>query len=443
MRTLRRRWIAHARTVAGLILLACAVVGWCGTAAGEAPDRGDAEGTLLQAFEVRGIVVDVTPDLSDEAFARLQQATAAPSKVDAERTVSRAALARYVRRSLGVTLTDEEIAEHLRGSAISEEERAELTRVQQRIATYVAELERATKQERAAFIALHRYGDAMEALVGERPAADAVVRLRAEGVDERTRADARGEFRFVGFPAGRYELSAEAPAPGSVRGPSWGRQELVFSPGELIRLKISAYTITLRGRVTTAEGDPVAGARVVGDLVFARDVLYGPTDRDERQAEDMRRPHRKSAVTAPDGTYALVGFRPPNLETIYRFLGGGARAALGEYASQTDGLTDLFADIRVEAAGYTQGGVPRVPLVPESLVGAARRLWQLKVRATSDLTDEQKANYAFKEIGQLPAGRGTTITGIDIVLQRAPDAAAHPEGGSPSQTEEEPAPSQP
>jgi hypothetical protein len=101
---------------------------------------------------------------------------------------------------------------------------------------------------------------------------------------------------------------------------------------------------------------------------------------------------------------------------MYRYLGGGARWALSELDGQGDLPTDLFADIHVTTGGYLQKDVVRVPLVPESLVDSARRLWRLKTRATTDLTYEQKKYYDYTEKGSRCGGHGSVIECANIVL---------------------------
>ena len=375
--------------------------------------------SLLQAFEIRGLVVDRTPDTSEEGFMRLERTIMAAPESYKEYVMPPGQLRKYIRRALCIHLSDEEIASHLaQPDMMSEEDRVEVARIQEKIENGMRDWSNSEDGERMVFIAHQKCMDVAEDIFWDKPVPGATVTLRGEGVEERVRTDAKGEFTFVGYSQGHYELRVEAPARPPLQDKAWGRMELDFVPGSKIWMEISAYTITLRGRVKSSDGQPVAGAHITADLAFARDVLFGPNlwDRDERQVDEMRGPRRKTAVTTPDGFYELQGFPPPSLETIIRYLGGDARAALEEYAAASDELTDLFADIRVDANGFAQRQVQRVTLVPESLVDAARRYWRMKVRTTDDLTEQQKAGYTFVEKGQLPASRGNIIDVEDIVL---------------------------
>ena len=60
--------------------------------------------------------------------------------------------------------------------------------------------------------------------------------------------------------------------------------------------------------------------------------------------------------------------------------------------------------------------VPKVPLVTEELLIPARRLLWIFLNASEDLTEQKKQEFRERET---PSSKGNTITGIDIVLDRA------------------------
>ena len=98
-------------------------------------------------------------------------------------------------------------------------------------------------------------------------------------------------------------------------------------------------------------------------------------------------------------------------------------------------LVHFFADIQVTADGYVQRNAPKVPLVTEPLLGAARRLTKLLIEYSPKLPGEEQKEY--EEIGQVPVSEGTTITGIDIVMDPVADTAGESESAVPAEAEVE------
>jgi len=387
----------------------------------------------LEAYEIRGVVLDETPNISDEAFEKIEEILRGTLQDHKRPRIPQDELRkRCWTLYLGLPQSEEQIRRALQhgqwnGRPLSDKDRAELSRMYEKatndLARLLSRLEKADEKERNRFLALLDYREALLGVLGRKPASNAHVVLRAGGHEYRTRTDRHGKFKFVGFPAGQYEIYAEAPAPVPAGGKSWGRMVFDFVPGQEVLLRISAYAITVKGSVVTADGAPVVGAKIVGEPAFAWDVLYGTP------SQPVRAPRRKKAyrlvtVTAADGSYELSGFPPPALATISRYLAGGAITALKDLAGQRDLLTDLFVEIRAEAPGYIQPEALRVPMVTEALRDAARRWWRLKIRATSDLSDEEKAEYKFREKGDLFPSQRNTIYGVDIVMERV----SRPEG---------------
>lgn len=239
---------------------------------------------------------------------------------------------------------------------------------------------------------------------------DVVVRLRGEPVSRTAISDAKGNAVFVGgWVCGAYELSAKASLPsttGALR-PVTSRQRAVLVPGAGAgwRMEIHANAVTVKGRVTSADGRPIAGAKVTGTAVPCRES--GDIVHDCK----YKYRYRFSMVTDADGTYELRGFIPPSVYRIASYLGGG---------DPTEGGLNpkpFFVELRAEADGFVQDekNVPEVPLVPETLLRPARRLMEIMIRHSEHLSEQEKRDFQERA---MPTTHGNTIEGIDIVLDR-------------------------
>jgi len=108
------------------------------------------------------------------------------------------------------------------------------------------------------------------ALIEGRYAVGAVVTLRSSAGHTATAvANKHGHFVFPALPDGDYELFVEAPSAyseGEMATGTYGFKlpEYIIRP---VLIAISPHAITVKGRVTTDDGSPVAGAMVVGSLV--------------------------------------------------------------------------------------------------------------------------------------------------------------------------------
>jgi len=215
-------------------------------------------------------------------------------------------------------------------------------------------------------------------------------------VTRRVISDSEGGFTFADLPAGPYSISAMVPAPGPGQA---GKRKVsatkVVQCGGTVRLVLHEELITVSGRIIDSQGRPIAGARVTGTAVPMREVGL---------------PYSKVAVSDEKGFYRLKGFEPLNLYRIAGYLNGGSLEAPGAFHTQVE--------VRVETKGFRQdrARIPKVPLITEAQLIPARRLWkalsQLAAK-TGDGKDWQKMKERL-----LPASKGNTITGVDIVLAR-------------------------
>ncbi len=242
----------------------------------------------------------------------------------------------------------------------------------------------------------------------DRPAPNAIVRLRSESITREVVVDSAGKFSLTGVPAGEdYDLWAEAPSrlsgtAGKRMATATARIEQLSS-SRRVNLQLRADRVILRGRLTDADNRPVAGARVRGEpypLPETRELT----------------PPTRFAISEADGTYELCDLGPPfGLLAIAGYLNGGDPTRQGQYP--------FFVEVLVEAEGYGQNTakVPRVPLVTEEVLDPARRL----LKALSHLENTTRRDERLTVTGEkkglpLPASHGNVITGIDIMLDRRP-----------------------
>ena len=310
------------------------------------------ENSILSAFEIRGNIKDVTQDYSANALAKLESA----SQVIKDPTSTKA-----------------------------ERDKAEQIAISMMIPCLVT---------------------------------NAVVKLVGPSVQQETVADLEGNFRFVGVSKGEYELSAEAPSCKAPGRKATGRVRYNFSPGRIgnwAEVEIHAFPVTVQGHVTYADGQPVVGAKVTGGPVCLSD------DRKHSDPEwlpaglERMRQYEISAITASDGSYKLERFIPPPImPEIIGYLNVGTESLM-DTAVPDSAFSRFYADIRVEANGYAQRTVPRVPLVTENLLGPARRFLHLMFQISDYPADREKLK-GFKEKGEVLPSQGDTIPNIDIVL---------------------------
>jgi protocatechuate 3,4-dioxygenase beta subunit len=239
----------------------------------------------------------------------------------------------------------------------------------------------------------------------QRPVPHVVVTARGEAVTREAVTDADGHFRFADVPRGEYEISAETPTPPS------GTREKRIATGTMpvtldannryVLLELRADRITVRGRITTAGGRPVASAKVIGI----------------HEIDDPSCMHASQIVTTvsnPDGSYALQGLNPPDLWRTAGYLNGGDPTA--------DSHSFYFV-VRVEADDLVQRreNVPRFPLVTQERLELARRLLKAMNQVQTRLEGSSEL-HERENLGPFPASQGNTIRDIDVVLDPWPRA---------------------
>jgi protocatechuate 3,4-dioxygenase beta subunit len=238
-----------------------------------------------------------------------------------------------------------------------------------------------------------------------RPAVpEVVVKLAGEAIDRQCVSDAQGGFAFHDLPRGTYELSAERAVPSL-----WTGNELTAraSRGVMVvmdttvSLELSTEWLAIEGRVTDADGRPIADAKVT--------AISGALNEFDLPMWEV------ATRSRADGGYELRPLRGAGFKGAAELLGSNAPAR-------------GFCEIRVEAAGFMQQEtrVPRVPLMTDEQLIPARRF----IEVVSGLQLRFQGRSRFREArdpAMLPKTQGTTILGIDIVMDRLP-AGAHVSG---------------
>lgn len=223
-------------------------------------------------------------------------------------------------------------------------------------------------------------------------------------------ADSNGRFTCPDLPGGIYEFLAASPegsAPSLMMPLPQGQLVTGTSDTVDVKIMVRGDLVSVQGRITDAQGRPIAGAQVRG-------VPYpqsGPEERGERPSPN------RSTVSDANGFYELRGFRPFPLMKVAGYLGSDHRKPPVEDESECP--HHCYVDLHVEAKGFLQdkSSIPRIPMLTEDLVRMGRPLLNLLNQVWA--RDKQPVRLEKKENGPLPTMRGNTITGVDIVLQAA------------------------
>ena len=249
------------------------------------------------------------------------------------------------------------------------------------------------------------------------------VRIRGESVQHEqiareTLADNEGKYSFDDLPLGSYEVWAELPSRPASGGPAriaaaraaarvWDRPDFYNRGGAVYRADLDLRTdlVTVRGRVTDANGNPIAGARVIGK---------GLSEFDSAEVDRMIERGSVAAVTGADGTYELRGLVPPDTYRTAAYLNSG-----------WDG--EVARVFEAQAAGFAPTS-RQLPLVTEEVLGKSRRmlaaLGQLEQRARKTQPSTRPAQIRGEKPGlPLPSSRANTITGLDFILPTCGAAA--------------------
>jgi len=249
------------------------------------------------------------------------------------------------------------------------------------------------------------YEQALGAII-TRPAINVVVTARSESITREAVTDTEGKFQFLDLPRGDYEVSTVTPTSQAAGAQGkrlvTARQKIKLNDDSTVLLKLREDFVTVRGRITDVNGQPVASAKVIGIA-----EIVDPSN--------MHDPRTYSTVSDADGYYELHNIDHLNLWRIAGFLNGG---------DPTADLGSFYFVVRVEADGFVQDreNVPRFPLVTENLLDAARCL----LKAMNQLETRWSGISKLREkdgLPALPASQGNTIPGIDIVLDRRPVSA--------------------
>jgi len=251
-------------------------------------------------------------------------------------------------------------------------------------------------------------GQVSQDCLGRRPASNVPVKLRGALIPMETTTDAEGHYEFPTLPCGEYELSAEMPSWPSRSGESrtaTGKAVVDISVrGPHGHLELRADRITVTGRIMDKQGQPVSGAKVIG----IQEV--------NSETSEIK-PNVVTTLSGTDGSYELQGLNPPSIRNTAGYLAGGD--GTGEL-----GLASFYLLVRVDAEGFLQSreNIPRIPVVSEELLAAARRF--LKALNRMQARHEGGSEIREKEgVGPLPASQGNVITGIDVVLDPRPPLA--------------------
>ncbi len=250
---------------------------------------------------------------------------------------------------------------------------------------------------------------ALDLLVGEilnfRRSVNAVVILRGESnsIERQIILQADNNFQFEKLPEGRYRIEVEGAPDVSFSGVS--RKAVGHALVDLtnnmedLKVSISAYPITLRGRILTEDGNPVAGASVQG-LPWEASELY--------QYPGYKHQYAGSVETKSNiqGEYELKYFIPEHLFIYAGHLIGGANKSLSR-----------GVDVLVHQDGYKQTSTPPLPLTTAELFPMAKRMGIVFFEILSHLGEINESSYEI-HTEYLPKSEGNIIFVDDIILEK-------------------------
>ncbi|HBF34857.1 TPA: hypothetical protein DDW35_09885, partial [Candidatus Sumerlaeota bacterium] len=209
---------------------------------------------------------------------------------------------------------------------------------------------------------------------------------------------------FPQLPNGYYEISCEHPTERSGEkcvATAKTRIEIRdYNPHAWLNLR--SDRVVIKGRITGNQGNPVAGAKVIGKLA---NLPYNPQI---GNPPEEYVPPTFTTLSSADGSYVLEGFDPTEILAVAKYLAH----AHPEYLR--------YAEMRVEHPGLTQDAtrITKATLLTEDAIAQARRLMAALNKTAYQKSEgrkllEEKKGLAF------PAMQGGTVTGVDIALDPA------------------------
>ena len=223
-------------------------------------------------------------------------------------------------------------------------------------------------------------------------------------------ADAEGKFEFFDTGQGPYRIVAQDPRQGTKGGASAEMTVEHDRTREHVRIVIHPETVTVKGRVTGSQGQPLTNVTVSARQGHER---YVPTEGDFTRAY-----HETTALTDSAGRYELRGLAPAGLWEAGGFEGGGYGGA------------DAWYTVTISAPGYAPAKA-YVPVVPEETRRAARTLSGLLKGLASA---HAKAGRRVSQPVAQPPCQGHTLIGVDFVLHKSARVeGSFADKGGPSQ----------
>lgn len=243
------------------------------------------------------------------------------------------------------------------------------------------------------------------------PLSNVTITLKGNSLTKETVLDSQGKFEFLDLlgptfgPYGgmvsceTYEIFAQIPVQHDANEQSRMmpvKQYVKLDSDKNITLKLRKDLITIKGKITDANGQPISGAKIIARLGINDHAMDGYWEN--------HTPPKWVAVSKDDGSYELEGIEPQT--NFYR---------VGGYLYS--GRPYTYVDIHVKASGFAQDGnnITKVPLISEDMLYQARRFWKLANQIAQRA--DRPEMHEKKELN-LPSVNGNTITGIHIVLER-------------------------
>lgn len=234
----------------------------------------------------------------------------------------------------------------------------------------------------------------------QQPAADVLVTIKSGSFTAKQVSDSEGRYNFIGLPQGPYSISCKKSVSDTMgqERVGYAKKTVKIDSDRKVNLNLRPDYVTVRGRITNVNGEPVGGVRIKGVL-----APFPHTGNPESSL-----PQAISGISGIDGSYTLSGFDAPNFVAVSQYL-------ISKTSLEDIRYPGFCVDIYVSSEEITlsKDNAKRVPLVTEETLYQARRL----LNAYSKIAQgNELEKIKEKEDLPLPSSHDNIITGINIVL---------------------------
>lgn len=221
------------------------------------------------------------------------------------------------------------------------------------------------------------------------PAVGITVTLQSDSGERKAITDAEGNYKFTAVPSGSYEVLASSD---SLDAKMAAKRIVRVNSDYKADLTLQSDLVSIRGRVTDAGGNAIAGVRVKAERG------YYATSNTHMIPNDPLPSYQ--AFSGADGVFELHGIEPTSIMNAMDYLEDENKQGVA------------YLTIRADAEGY-KAKQEEVLLLTEKVLNRARRLFSIWI---THLPGE----YMLKKEIRIPDSDGNWIENIDIALEKVP-----------------------